>query len=60
MRPKASASVNVARAPAKDDQQQELAHRGHWLLQSEIAEVAHQAKNSVLAAVVRRPEIRHY
>src|SRR5271154_3088579 len=34
-------------------------HRGRWLLQSAIAEVAHQAKSRALAAVVLRPEIRH-
>jgi hypothetical protein len=40
------------------DDQQELARRGGWLLQSAIGAVPRQAKSRALAAVVRGPEIR--
>jgi hypothetical protein len=45
--------------PDNHDDQQKLVHRGRWLLQSAIAEVARQAKSRALDAVGRSPEIRH-
>jgi hypothetical protein len=53
-----AAPAHVPGALGTDDQQ-ELAHRGRWLLQAVIAEVARQPKSRTLVAVVHGPAVRH-
>jgi hypothetical protein len=56
---KRSSPTSAMATSGQPNDQQELANRGRWLLQSAIAEVARQVKSRALAGVVRGPEIRH-